>query len=75
MAKIAKKRKSAKGDPPPKTDASDTLNNPDPEQPVRLSFTVPLSLRREYKTYSSEHNVSMLEVLKRSFNLLKNKKP
>jgi hypothetical protein len=61
MAKIAKP-KGTKGKP-----VAQTTDNLDTEDLVGLNFKVPASFRREFRTYASEHDMSMRELLEKAF--------
>ncbi len=78
MAEISKPPKKAQktGAPP----AKDTPMVRNLEQPVEmelhnLAFKVGQAFKREYKTYAAERGMSMLEVLKESFKLYREKYP
>ena len=65
MAKIAKpagKTKGTKGTP-----VGETTSNLNPEEMAPMNFKVPLSFKREFKTYASENDMSMRDLLERAF--------
>lgn len=65
MAKIAKpssKTKGTNGQP-----IEQTTDNLDSEELVGLSFKVSPTFRREFRTYASEHDMSMRELLEKAF--------
>ena len=69
MAKIdkpASKAKGTKGKP-----SLETTMNLDSEETVLLNFRVPLSFKREFKTYASERDMSMRDLLEKCFNSYK----
>lgn len=61
--------KAGKGTPP--NDVSTNLVKPNDGQLVPLHFAVPIEFRREYKTFAAEHDISMVQLLQRSFELYK----
>jgi hypothetical protein len=40
-----------------------------------LNFKVPQAFHREFKTYAAQHGLSMLELLKTGFDLVKRNRP
>lgn len=74
MVKPPPKRKSRKGSPPPEIEASVNLNISDPDDLRPLNFKVPAAFRKEYKTYATDRDISMVELLQRSFELYKQHK-
>ena len=70
MAKIAKptnsSSKGTKGVP-----VNQTTTNLDTEELANMNFKVSASFRREFRTYASEHDMSMRELLEKSFNAFK----
>ena len=67
MAKIAKP-KGTKGKPV--TQTTNNLNTQE-EEMAPLNFKVSKSFKREFKTYASEHDMSMRELLEKAFNEFK----
>lgn len=61
------KEKVGKGTPP--TEPSKNLDKPASGKNVALHFTVPVEFRKRYKAYANENDMSMLELLMRSFEL------
>ena len=74
MVKPPPKRKSRKGEPPPEIEASVNLHVSDPDDLKPLNFKVPAAFKKEYKTYATDRDMSMVELLQRSFELYKTHK-
>ena len=63
MANIAKPTgKGTKGKP-----AAETTDNLESEELVGLNFKVPASFRRELRTFASQQDMTMREVVERAF--------
>ena len=65
MAKIAKpssKAKGTKGQP-----VTQTTDNLESEELAPLNFKVSKSFKRDFKTYASERDISMRELLEKAF--------
>ena len=60
-----------KGAPPPIDKPSQNLTKNPSNKPVSLNFYVENEFRREYKRFAVEHDISMNELLRRSFQLYK----
>ena len=71
MAKISKP--SRKGTPPPEFEASTNLTRTPNEDLRPLNFKVKASFKREFKTYATANDMSMVDTLKEAFDLLKTK--
>lgn len=73
MAKIPppKPAKSKKGSPPTPQQAPANLDKSDPSDLKPLNFKVPAEFHREFKTYAATHAMSMLELLRQGFELVK----
>ena len=71
MAKIAKpgtkNTKGTKGTP-----SKETTANLEVEELVAMNFKVDKSFRRAFRTYASDNDMSMVELLKKSFEVYKN---
>ena len=74
MVKQPPKRKSRKGAPPPKLSASTNLLTSDPDDLKPLNFKVPATFKKEYKSYATDNDMTMVELLQSSFNLYKQHK-
>lgn len=69
MAKInkpASKAKGTKGQP-----ITQTTNNLESEELAPLNFKVSKSFKREFKTYASERDMSMRDLLEKAFEVYK----
>ena len=65
---IPKKEKSKLGDVPSLEErGTNNLEIPSPSKTVNMVFTVPFEFRQEYKVFAASKGISMLDVLKRSF--------
>ncbi|MEM6699968.1 MAG: hypothetical protein AAF806_05195 [Bacteroidota bacterium] len=76
MAKIQppKKKRSTKGDAPtlPSSTSPQTVNlNKGAGELVALNFKVHPSFRKEFRTYASEMDISMVDLLKHCFEYYK----
>lgn len=77
MAKVKpplKKKKGAvnsKGVPPQETQASNNLSKLNNKEEVGLNFKVEGQFRKEYKSYATDNDLSMTELLKQSFEIFK----
>lgn len=69
MAKIQKpaSKKSTKGVPTPQT-----TTNLENEELVAMNFKVDKAFRREFRTYASDHDMSMVDLLKKAFEEYRN---
>jgi hypothetical protein len=71
MAEIGKpKNKGTKGAP----DTKKTTNNLTKRDTAAMNFVVDPDFRREYRTFASENDMSMVDILKESFRMYKNSK-
>jgi hypothetical protein len=72
MAKINRPpRKRTKGAPPPEFEASTNLSR-NPDQELRpLNFKVAASFKREFKSYATEMDTSMVDLLQQCFYYFK----
>jgi len=73
MAKIAKPNsaKKRKGSPPKEENASRNLTKPTNQELKPLNFKVPAEFRKQYKQYALDHDITMVELLLRSFEYYK----
>ena len=69
MAKISKP--SRKGAPPPEFEASTNLKRTPNEDLRPLNFKVKASFKREFKTYATANDTSMVDLLQRCFEFYK----
>ena len=70
MAKVPR-LKSRKGAPPPVQQAPANLEKVDPNDLKPMNFKVPAAFHREFKTYAVVHGMSMLDLLREGFELVK----
>ena len=68
------KKKSRKGLPPVELEASINLHTYDPDDLKPLNFKVPATFRKEYKSYATDNDMSMVELLQKSFEVYKQHK-
>ncbi len=70
--KTQKPKKSKLGTPPKIEEPKiNNLSKHPSEKLVSISFLVPVEFKREYKLYATRKDTSMLEILKKSFELYK----
>lgn len=74
MSKVPPKRKG-KGDPPKPEKATQTgnLEKGGNQELKPMNFKVPAEFRKEFRTYASELDISMVELLRRCFDAYKSK--
>lgn len=66
--KTAKRKTDKLGEPPSiKKKVSQNLQKNDSTQLVQFSFATDPEFKREYRMFAAEHDMSMTEVLKKSF--------
>lgn len=72
-AKPPKKRKGA----PPKAEQplKNNLEKPAADELIGLHFKVPPEFRQQYRIYAAEKNMSLVEVLKQSFDVYREQNP
>jgi hypothetical protein len=70
MANVPKP-KSSKGAPPPVTKTIGNLEKPEPTGLAALNFKVPPELKHEYKLYAATKGISMLQLLREGFEVVK----
>jgi len=73
MAKISKPKRNRKGAPPPPQMASENLTKRTDFEMKPLNFKVPAGFKKEFKGYAMEMDITMVELLQRSFREFKNK--
>lgn len=67
MAKIKKPVINRKGAPPPPAESSDNLSRT-PDQELRpLNFKVSAEFKREFKSYATQMDITMVDLLQRCF--------
>lgn len=69
MAKIGKPNsaKKRKGAPPKEVETSQNLTKVSNQDLVALNFKIPADLKKEFKRYAFDHDISMVELFMRSF--------
>lgn len=75
MAKIAKPNsaKKRKGAPPKEQETSRNLSKPTNQELKPLNFKIPASFKKEFKQYAFDHDITMVELLIKSFEYYKSK--
>lgn len=74
MAKIKRPQRSTKGVPPPEIAAPTNLSR-SPDQELRpMNFKVSASFKREFKTYATELDMTMVDLLQQCFYYYKSNK-
>ena len=71
MAKAPPPKKTRKGAPPSPEKTLGNLEKPELAALAPLNFKVPRDFRREFKTYASQHDMKMVELLQEGFRLIK----
>jgi len=72
MAKIQKpKKKTTKGAPPPESMPSQNLAKTDPKDLITMNFKVPSDFRKDYKQLALDLDISMVDILRQSFEQFK----
>jgi hypothetical protein len=71
MAKIPPPGKTTKGLPPTVQDTVKNLSRAEAGQLKPLNFKVPPEFHREFKTFAACHGLSMVDVLREGFELMK----
>jgi hypothetical protein len=67
MAAIKKPVRTTKGAPPAEVESSLNLTRSEDFELVPLNFKVSADFKREFKTFAAQRDISMLELLIRSF--------
>lgn len=71
MAKISKPKRVTKGIPPAEHEASTNLKRSADQELKPMNFKVPAAFKREFKTYATELDMSMVELLQQCFYFYK----
>ncbi len=71
MTKIAPPQRGGKGTPPVPTQVVHNLDRAESGATKPLNFKVSPEFHREFKAYAAVHGVSMLDILKEGFALVK----
>jgi len=71
MAKVPPPKRSTKGAPPVATLAVNNLDKPEGGSLKPLNFKVSSEFHREFKAYAATHGISMVELLREGFALVK----
>ena len=74
MAKVPAPKKSAKGIPPLPVITLANLDRPEPTSLTPMNFKVPEAFHLEFKLYAVQHGMSMVDLLQKSFQLLRDKR-
>jgi len=74
MANIPAPAKGTKGKPPTKVQTLDNLSRPEAGELKPLNFKVPSDFHRAFKTYAAAHDLSMVQLLREGFELVKAKR-
>lgn len=73
MAKINKpSRLGKKGVPPPPLEASANLSRSPDQELKPLNFKVPAEFKREFKSYATQMDMSMVQLLQDCFEFYRN---
>lgn len=72
MAKIRKPLTNRKGVPPREVEATTNLVRSSDQDLRPMNFKVPSSFKREFKTYATELDMSMVDLLQQCFYFYKN---
>ncbi|MEK7254487.1 MAG: hypothetical protein AAB316_07070 [Bacteroidota bacterium] len=71
MAKISKPAANRKGAPPPPEETRRNLSRSADGDPTALNFKVPAEFKREFKTYATQMDISMVQLLMECFQAYK----
>ena len=74
MPKIAPPQRTTKGAPPSMRETLDNLDRPEAANLKPLNFKVPAEFHREFKAHAAIHGVSMVDLLREGFELVKQKR-
>lgn len=74
MTKIAPPNRTTKGVPPAMSETLDNLDRPEAADLKPLNFKVPAEFHREFKAHAAIHGMSMVDLLKEGFDLVKARK-
>ena len=71
MATIKPPPNQGKGAPPSGKPTPNDPHHPEPVEWVTMNFSVPAEFRKAYKRFALDHDLSMVDLLKKSFTLFK----
>lgn len=71
MVRVPPPNKSTKGRPPELPDTVQNLDRPEGASLKPLNFKVSPEFHREIKTFAAVHDMSMVDVLREGFELIK----
>ena len=71
IKKPAAKKKATRTPPPLEAPTPNNLEKPSKSQFVGLNLSVTPEFRKEYKTYAIDHDMTMVELLSRTFEFYK----
>lgn len=71
MAKINRPVRKTKGAPPPEFEASTNLTRNADQEMRPLNFKVAASFKREFKSYATEMDMTMVDLLQQCFYYFK----
>jgi len=74
MANIPAPVKGTKGKPPSKAQTLDNLSRPETGELKPLNFKVAAEFHRAFKTFAAAHDLSMVQLLREGFDLVKAKR-
>jgi len=74
MAMVPKQEAGTKGTPPTKVQTLDNLSRAEAGDLKPLNFKVPAEFHREFKTHAATHDLSMTQLLREGFELVKAKR-
>ncbi len=74
MAKVPPPKRSTKGQPPASADTIGNLGRSEAGALKPLNFRVPPEFHREFKTFAALHGMSMVDVLREGFDLVREKR-
>ncbi len=71
MAKIKRPARSTKGAPPPEFETPTNLSRSGDQEIKPMNFKVPAAFKREFKTYATELDMTMVDLLQQCFYFYK----
>lgn len=74
MTKIAPPQRARKGAPPAPSETLDNLHRSEAAELKPLNFKVSAEFHREFKAHAAIHGVSMVELLREGFEMVKKKR-
>ncbi len=74
MAKISRPSTNRKGAPPPEFEASANLNRAPDDNLKPLNFKVRAEFKREFKTFATSMDISMVQLLQECFEYYKTRR-